>query len=237
MGGVRLGPVMNTSAANDPATDAGSHKAAGLSPADPDFLEAPEAANAPMPPARRAMIDSQLRTSGVNAPFVLRRMAQVARENFVPEAQRASAYMDRAIALPDGGALPAPVVQGKMLEEARPAGGEKAIVVDGGSGYMAELLRPLVADLTVLSVDEALAKSTKGKGADLLVIDGAAEAVPDSLVRRLADGARIVTGVYDRGVTRIAVGRKTGKHVSLLPVHDTGIPRIAAFDVPKGWSF
>ena len=38
--------------------------------------------------ARRSMIDSQLRTSGVNAEPVLRRMAEVARERFVPAAAR-----------------------------------------------------------------------------------------------------------------------------------------------------
>src|SRR5690606_40643849 len=39
--------------------------------------------------ARRAMIDSQLRTEGVNAEWVLRRMADVPRERFVPESARA----------------------------------------------------------------------------------------------------------------------------------------------------
>ena len=71
--------------------------------------------------ARRAMIDSQLRTSGVNEPFVLARMSVVPREDFVPESQRAAAYADRAVRLPDGGALPAPVVSGMLLAEARPA--------------------------------------------------------------------------------------------------------------------
>ena len=37
--------------------------------------------------ARRAMVDSQLRTSGVNARFVLERMLIVPREDFVPEVQ------------------------------------------------------------------------------------------------------------------------------------------------------
>ena len=49
--------------------------------------------------ARKAMIDSQLRTSGVNADFVLSRMGAVARENFVPASARGFAYIDRAIAL------------------------------------------------------------------------------------------------------------------------------------------
>src|SRR5688572_25014783 len=105
--------------------------------------------------ARRAMIDSQLRTSGVNAEWVLRRMSEVAREDFVPAAARGFAYIDRAIALEGGRQLAAPVVQGMMLQEAKPAAADKAIVVDGGSGYLAELLRPLVGSLEVLTPADA----------------------------------------------------------------------------------
>lgn len=202
-----------------------------------DPLDSAEAANTTSGRARRAMIDSQLRTSGVNAPFVIRRMAQVPREDFVPAASKGVAYVDRAIRLDSGAWLPAPLVQGKLLEEAAPDGDEKAIVVDAGSGYLAELLRPLVAEMTVLSPDEATGKGTKGKGADLLVIDGAVEEIPASLARRLADGARIVTGLVSNGVTRIAVGRKSDSGVSLIPVYDVGIPRLHQFDKPKGWSF
>ena len=43
--------------------------------------------------ARKAMIDSQLRTSGVNETFVLDRMKAVPREDFVPESAKATAYM------------------------------------------------------------------------------------------------------------------------------------------------
>jgi protein-L-isoaspartate(D-aspartate) O-methyltransferase len=189
--------------------------------------------------ARRVMIDSQLRPSGVNADYVLQRMGEVAREDYVPAGVREIAYMDRAIALENGGYLPAPLVQGMMLQEAAPQPGESAIVVHGGSGYLAELLRPLVSSVTVLSAEEALGGGSKGKGkgATLLLVDGAAEELPAKLLARLADGARIVTGTIDNGITRIAAGRKTASGASLLPVLDAGIPRIAAFDKPKGWSF
>ncbi|WP_137680495.1 protein-L-isoaspartate O-methyltransferase family protein [Aurantiacibacter suaedae] len=191
----------------------------------------------PTNPARRAMIDSQLRTSGVNAPFVLSRMTAVAREEFVPEALRATAYMDRAIRLEGGGALPAPVVQGMMLQEAAPKGDEVAIVVTNGSGYLAELLRPLVAEVIALTPAEAASAGTGGKPADLLLVDGAAEQLPESLLARLAEDARIVTGVVEGSVTRLAIGRKTDNKAALFPVQDMGIPRISAFDAPKGWSF
>lgn len=202
-----------------------------------DQIDAPATAATPQSRARRAMIDSQLRTSGVNTPSVLARMAAVAREDFVPIASRGTAYMDRAIRLDNGGWLAAPVVQGKMLEEADPAGTEHALLVDGGSGYLAELLRPLVAQLTVISPEDALGTGKKGRGANLLVIDGAVEEIPAKLANRLADGARIVTGLANNGVTRIAVGRKIDGGVALIPVSDIGIPQLNAFDKPKGWSF
>ena len=186
--------------------------------------------------ARRAMIDSQLRTSGVNAEFVLRRMAAVARERFVPESARGFAYIDRAIALGDGRYLAAPVVQGMMLQEAKPTLADKALLVDGGSGYLAELLRPLVASLEVASPEQAAGNSRKG-GFTLLVIDGAAEQLPQALVRRLADQARVVTGVVDNGVTRLAIGRMAAGHVALLPLAELGIPALPEFAAPKGWSF
>jgi protein-L-isoaspartate(D-aspartate) O-methyltransferase len=192
---------------------------------------------APADKARRAMIDSQLRTSGVNAEFVLRRMAAVERERFVPEGARGFAYIDRAISLGDGRYLAAPAVQGMMLQEARPTAADKALLVDGGSGYLAELLRPLVGSLEVVSADEATARSRKGGDFSLLLVDGAVEQLPEGLVRRLADQARVVTGVVENGVTRLALGRKAGGHVALLPLAELGIPVLGEFAAPKGWSF
>ncbi len=188
-------------------------------------------------PARKAMIDSQLRTSGVNEEFVLRRMGQVAREDFVPAAARGFAYIDRAIPLGDGRALAAPLVQGMMLQEARPAPEDKALLVDGGSGYLAELLRPLVGSLDTIEPTAALAAGRKGGGYTLLLIDGAVEHLPDSLVRRLADDARIVTGVVEAGVTRLATGRKAAGEAALWPLVEIGIPVLPELAAPRRWSF
>ena len=187
--------------------------------------------------ARRAMIDSQLRTSGVNADFVLRRMGAVAREDFVPESARGFAYIDRAIALGHGRHLAAPVVQGMMLQEARPTAVDKALVVDGGSGYLAELLRPLVGSLEVVTAEQAAGKARKAGDFTLLMIDGAVEQLPDALVRRLADQGRVVTGVVANGVSRLAIGRKAAGHVALLPLAELGIPALPGFAAPKEWSF
>lgn len=194
-----------------------------------------EAARASL--ARRAMLDSQLRTSGVNAEFVLRRMGDVPREDFVPASARGFAYIDRAIALGGGRHLAAPVVQGMMLQQADPTARDKALLVDGGSGYLAALLRPLVGSLEVLAPADALAAARKGGDFTLLVIDGAVEVLPDALARRLADGARVVTGQVKQGVTRLAIGRKAAGEVALAPLAELGIPVLPEFAAPKGWSF
>ena len=180
------------------------------------------------------MIDSQLRTSGVNAEWVLRRMDAVGRERFVPESARGFAYIDRAVSLGEGKYLAAPVFHGMMLQEARPAPKDRALVVDGGSGYLPELIRPLVGTLDVIS-----ASDVGGRKGDytLLLVDGAAEQLPAALVKRLADGARVVTGWVRNGVTCLAQGRKAAGEVALLPLAEMGVPVLPEFAAPKGWSF
>lgn len=187
--------------------------------------------------ARKAMIDSQLRTSGVNAPFVLERMATVAREDFVPANAHGIAYIDRAIALGNGRWLAAPLVQGMMLQEARPTLADKALLVDGGSGYLAELVRPLVGSLEVVTPAEALAATRRKGDFTLLLVDGALEQFRDGLTGRLADGARVVCGVLSNGLTRLATGRKAAGAVALLPLAEIGIPMLPEFAARKEWSF
>ncbi|MEZ5681010.1 MAG: protein-L-isoaspartate O-methyltransferase [Erythrobacter sp.] len=186
--------------------------------------------------ARRAMIDSQLRTSGVNEGFVIERMGAVAREDFVPDALRSTAYMDRAIRLGDGKALPAPIFHGMMLAEAQPTASDDVLVIDGGSGYLAALVEPLVSSLRVMTPEEAVGGRKKG-AYSLVLIDGAVEHLPPSIAKLVAEGGRIVTGIVDRGVTRLATGRKAAGSLALLPLAEIGVPRMHQFDRPASWSF
>lgn len=184
--------------------------------------------------ARRAMIDSQLRTSGVNEPWILEAMGSLAREDYVPANMRDAAYIDRAIALGDGRMLASPLVHGRFLAEARPTQADKALLI-GDDGYLAALLRPLVGSLDVVAPGDA---GAIGSGDyTLIMIDGAIEALPDALVDRLAPDGRVVTGQVLRGVTRVATGRKAAGRVALLPLAEIGIPVLPEFAAPKRWSF
>ena len=185
--------------------------------------------------ARRAMIDSQLRPSGVNEPWVLSAMLSVPREDFVPEAMRGAAYIDRAIPLGDGRWLAAPLAHGRMLEEAAPRPGERVLLVGDGNGYLAALLRPVAGSLDSIAPADALRAGDGGY--DLVIVDGALEVLPDTLGNRMAANGRIVTGIVSRGITRLAAGRKTAGIVSLLPLAEMGIPALPELAAPKRWSF
>lgn len=186
--------------------------------------------------ARRAMIDSQLRTSGVNEPWVLARMNAVPREDFVPAEARPVAYIDRAVPLGGSAMLAAPLFHARLLAEAKPVQSDRVLVVDGGSGYLPALIEGLAGSVTVVTPDDAMKGGKKGDYT-LLLIDGAVEQLPEGIAKRLSEDARVVTGLIDNGVTRLAIGRKSGGTIALLPLAELGIPQLAAFDKPKAWSF
>src|ERR1700752_3258737 len=179
-------------------------------------------------PMRRAMVASQLRTTGVNDPRVIAAMGEVARERFVPEDRRALAYADALVPLGNGRALNPPMVLGRMLTEARLAGAERALVIGAGTGYSAAVLARLAGRVTPLEDDAALLAAAKaarkdsgvelvkgplakgrpnGAPYDFILIDGAVEHVPRTIVDQVADCGRFAFALVDQGITRLAIGR------------------------------
>lgn len=213
--------------------------------------ERPEAAEAD---ARRAMIDSQLRTSGVNALAILAAFSTVARTGFVSEERRAVAYADRAVPLGNGRVLAPAVTHGLMLQDAAPRAEDNALLIGGGTGYLAALVAQLVGTLTVVEDDAALvARAPMKAGAwreaplsegwapgapySLILIDGAIERLPEAIARQLSPEGRIVTGLIDRGVARLAIGRRSGDDVAFAVLSEVDSAPLAAFAAPKSWSF
>jgi len=186
-----------------------------------------------VPPARRAMINSQLRTSGVNEPWVLAAMAACPREDFVPAEQAAYAYIDRALPLGDGRFLASPVVHARMLAQAEPLRADKVLIIGNGNGYLPALVKPLAGSLTVIDAKDAI----EGHDYTLIFIDGAIEQLPEAVSAALAEGGRIVTGLVERGVARLAAGRKHAGTVTMTTLCDLAVPVLPEFAAPKRWSF
>ncbi|OAN55512.1 protein-L-isoaspartate O-methyltransferase family protein [Sphingobium sp. TCM1] len=201
---------------------------------------------------RAAMVDSQLRTSDVDDQRVIAVMARVPREEFVPADRRAMTYVDRPIPLAAGRALNPPLVTGRLLKEAQVAEGDKVLLIGAATGYSAALLAALGAQVTAVeeeggpeiavpgvTVVRAPLQAGGAAGApyDLLFIDGAVEEVPAALVQQLADGARVVTGIADRGVTRLCSGRVVDGLLGLSSLIDMEMVVLPGFGAPKAFVF
>ncbi len=201
---------------------------------------------------RAAMVESQLRTSDVDDPRVIAAMAHVPRETFLPETRRAMAYIDRPVPLDGGRALNPPLVTGRLLKEAQVAPGEKVLLIGAATGYAAALLARLGAQVTAVETtdgpDVAVAGVDVVRGSlvdgapdgapyDLLFIEGAVEEVPAALVQQLVDGGRVVTGLLERGVTRLCSGSVVAGMLGLTSLVDMEMVLLPGFAKPERFVF
>ncbi|MEH3108209.1 MAG: protein-L-isoaspartate O-methyltransferase [Sphingomonas fennica] len=208
---------------------------------------------------RRAMVASQLRTTAVNDPHVVRAMGEVPRERHVPADRAAIAYADIAVPLGKGRAMPQPMVTGRLLTEAHAQAGERALVVGSATGYAAAVLAEIGATVTALEEEADLVAIAAAAGLprsvtlvtgplaagwpaaapyDLIVIDGAVERVPQTLVDQLAEGGRLAAPIgVGGGIARLSIGRKAGGAFGMVPFGDAGAPVLPGFAEPPAFRF
>ncbi|HSW16898.1 MAG TPA: protein-L-isoaspartate O-methyltransferase [Ramlibacter sp.] len=115
--------------------------------------------------ARFNMIEQQIRPWDVLDLDVLALLSRLRREEFVPQAHRALAFVDMEIpldgsahdALTNGRCMLAPKVEARLLQEVDPKPHEKALEIGAGSGYMAALLAGRAGRVITLETDPKLA--------------------------------------------------------------------------------
>lgn len=201
---------------------------------------------------RAAMVQSQLRTSDVDDQRVVAAMAHLPREDFLPADRRAMAYIDRAVPLGGGRALNPPLATGRLLKEAGIAPGDKVLLIGAATGYSAALLLALGAQVTAVETVDGpepvasgaqivrgplAAGAADGAPYDVLFIDGAVEEVPAALVQQLVDGGRVVTGLVQRGVTRLCSGSVAAGALGLASLADMEMVVLPGFAAPDSFVF
>lgn len=166
--------------------------------------------------ARADMVEQQLRRRGIRDERVLRAMAAVPREAFLPAELRDHAYVDGALAIGHGQTMSQPFVVATICELLELAGDERVLDVGTGSGYQAAVLAELAAEVVTIERIPELADRARGTldaagfgGVRVLVGDGslgapehapfdgvavaaAAPAVPQALYEQLVVGGRLV---------------------------------------------
>ncbi len=115
--------------------------------------------------ARFNMIEQQIRPWEVLDNQVLLLLALIRREDFVPLAHRALAFVDMEIPLDAGAAAPreagqcmlAPKVEARILQDLAVQKHEKVLEIGTGSGYMAALLAHRGQQVVTLEINADLA--------------------------------------------------------------------------------
>ena len=199
--------------------------------------------------ARRAMVDSQLRTNNVTDRRILTAMARVPREIFVPEARKAVAYIDESHAFgaaAPGRFLPAPTPFAKLVQLAGIEAGDSILDVGAATGYSTAILAALgsevlgiereaslvrLAESNLASLGVTNAKVVEGshelppKGRfDVVILEGAVEQVPQAFFDCLDEDGRLVA-LLRTGVTAVAhLFVKTGKTVTSRAEFNANLP-------------
>lgn len=208
---------------------------------------------------RQAMVSSQLRTTGVTDTRIIAAMAQLPRERFLPDTAAGLAYRDSPVPLGEGRAANIPLATARLLNQALLRSGDRVLLIGAAGGYTAAVLARIVASVVAVESSPALAAHARAALADLpdvsvvegpleaghaagapydvLVIDGAIEALPDALAQQVAEDGRIVTGLIERGVSRLASGTRAGHAVALTPFVDIDAVPLPGFAKPKAFVF
>jgi protein-L-isoaspartate(D-aspartate) O-methyltransferase len=165
--------------------------------------------------ARRNMVDSQIRPSGIEDMKLIAAMGTVAREAFLPRSDQGLAYMGGEIEVGPGRVLSAPLTLARLIQAAGIKPSDVVLHVGAGVGYGSALLAQLASTVVALDSDSGLVETANRVLADLgalnvavlqgdmasgyprqapydvIVIEGLVAEVPESLLSQLAEGGRL----------------------------------------------
>jgi protein-L-isoaspartate(D-aspartate) O-methyltransferase len=212
--------------------------------------------------ARFNMIEQQIRPWDVLDTSVLELLAIVKREDFVPSAYRALAFVDTEVPLPSGQCMLAPKVEARLLQELGVRKHERVLEIGAGSGFMAALLAhrgqhvttlerdPELAELAranlrragVLNVAVVTADGSQGHAADgpydAILLSGSVAEVPTALLAQLKVGGRLAAIVGQLPVMRAVLLERSSEHgVERRVLFDTVAQRLRGFDEPSRFRF
>jgi len=212
--------------------------------------------------ARLNMVESQLRTTKVTDEAVLASFLAVPRERFVPAHLRSIAYIDEDIPLGGGRYLMEPRVLARLLQLAAPGKSDKVLHIGCATGYATALLARMAASTVAVECEPRLAAEARallaefGNGTsvvvegrleagcperapyDVILIDGAVAAVPETISSQLAEGGRLVGVVKPgAGMGRATVMTRAEGMLSHRPVFDAATPYLPGMQSAPSFVF
>ena len=212
--------------------------------------------------ARFNMIEQQIRPWDVLDAGVLSLLAMVRREDFVPAAYKALAFVDSEIPLGHGQVMLAPRVEARLLQEAHVQRHERVLEIGAGSGFMAALLAhraqsvislekvPALAQLatanlrragvlnaSVREMDGAAGLPAEGPF-DVILLSGSVPEVPQALLDQIKVGGRLLAIVGQEPMMHaLRITRLSATALQTDELFDIVAPRLSGFDEPTRFAF
>jgi protein-L-isoaspartate(D-aspartate) O-methyltransferase len=178
---------------------------------------------------------------------VMRALASVPRHEFVPAAERESAYENRPLPIGHGQTISQPYIVAIMTDLVEPRPGCRAFELGTGSGYQAAILSELCKNVYTVEIVEPLGVEARkrlerlgrsnvevrvGDGYygwaehapfDVIVVTAVASHIPPPLIKQLKPGGRMILPVVTRFTTQqlVLVLKGADGHITtrqVLPV-------------------
>jgi protein-L-isoaspartate(D-aspartate) O-methyltransferase len=211
--------------------------------------------------ARRHMVDGQVRTADVTDLRLISAMLEVPRERFVPPQTAALAYLDLDLSAGEGSArrLLKPMVLAKLMQVADIAPFDRVLDVGAACGYAAAVLARFADRIVALEQDAGLVEAARAGLSslpnvsvfggplvegwppdapyDVILLEGATEVVPHTLLRQLRNGGRLVCILGASPDAKAMLYRRSGDDIGGVPVFDASAAVLPGFAKPPVFAF
>ena len=204
------------------------------------------------------MVEEQLVERGVKNLSVLEAMSRVPRHLFAQDSLQHRAYGDTPLPIGENQTISQPYIVGAMTEALALKGEERVLEIGTGSGYqtaiIAELCRQvftierlnnlsrkaqnILESLNYMNIVFKMFDGTYGwpdqAPFDAILITASAPEIPDSLVKQLGDGGRLVAPIGGADKQKLVVLTKKGDRVSRRDLgHCKFVPLIGKYGWPQ----
>ncbi|MCB1400946.1 MAG: protein-L-isoaspartate O-methyltransferase [Rhodobacteraceae bacterium] len=205
---------------------------------------------------RTMMVDTQVRPNDVTKFPIIEAMLSIPREQFVPAQRREAAYIGENVPVAPGRVMLEPRTLAKMLDALDIRAADLVLDVGCGLGYSSAVIARM-SEAVVALEEEGLAEQAEAalaaqgcdnvavvagaltEGAvqhgpyDVIIIEGAAEIVPQALLDQLKEGGRIACLFMEKALGVVRLGYKIDGAVAWRYAFNASAPVLPGFAAEK----